>query len=923
MGNKIRISSMGFLYQIVIMLGLSVTSYAYDGIGKHVYNLWSKNAYKYNEPMLSEIKGQNIESYRFVYDRGEWGLGSVIRITKHNNTYMFRGMQVGDADFGYDGKGILTETEMSEEEWNILSNYIYDLSYKSMSPQDDDYTVFDASYIILEGIKNGKYYYVGRYSPTFETEERKLEKFKKALYRFQKYFHTIDKDKTRDKVVIDLNVKYKKRKAEEALRIKQQEEERKRLYADEIKIKIAQKLWESVHKGSIYPLGYFKDFDANIKNSEGRTPLMLAAQNGYSDVIRSLSNAKVNVWQKDNEGKTAFDYVGTSTKGMKEFLKKRVYGALRVLEVEQLIRKKAKIMHYSYTNDTDLLSIVIRGSSCNSFSFPRNTTCKSLPKKKKTSHTIFHAIKSKDNVLFDEQLELVDLSIKNKSNYSLLWAAIFYKNLYAVDKVLKKGANMNEPDSNNLHIPISWAIIQNDVSLLQVLLDNGVDVNAKGKFGNPVLFKAMYKCKSFETIALLLANGANPYIKNKRGKTVFDREPAFCKDKAQIEKMRKLLSEGSRKGVKKEASRVNKMSKMQHDQAESIRKNKKFDKYLSTLNNLETKNAQGYTPLHAAVATKHYYAIKKLLKKGADMYILDGQYGVWTPFNYTVAINDQKAVKIFLEYGADINFHHSKGSTILNDAVRKCEVGMVKLLLENGANPRIKDAYGYTAMSAGEECDTQSKKEIKDLFDTVLVKGKNSTLLKVGKLKFKIEEQKDKSAKKRQETKNYKKTIKKVKDPIFTAIAYKKNHDFDGYLNTLDNIELTNSNRKTLLYVAVEEHNYYAIDKLLQKDADINSMEEYWTYTPFTYASARNDLKAVQMFLDKGADANYQYKKSLTLLALAVKQCNIEMIQLLLDHGASTTLKDKRGDNAIASLGHCNKKDNKKIASLINNEEVK
>ena len=61
MGNKIRISSMRFLYQIVIMLGLSVTSYAYDGIGKHVYNLWSKNAYKYNEPMLSEIKGQNIE----------------------------------------------------------------------------------------------------------------------------------------------------------------------------------------------------------------------------------------------------------------------------------------------------------------------------------------------------------------------------------------------------------------------------------------------------------------------------------------------------------------------------------------------------------------------------------------------------------------------------------------------------------------------------------------------------------------------------------------------------------------------------------------------------------------------------------------------------------------------------------------------
>ena len=127
----------------------------------------------------------------------------------------------------------------------------------------------------------------------------------------------------------------------------------------------------------------------------------------------------------------------------------------------------------------------------------------------------------------------------------MLWRAISYHNLYVVDKLLQKGADINESDHNGLYTPIFWATTTNDTKLLKVLLKNGANVNAKGKFGNFVLSKAMYKCDSFEAIALLLDNGANPYLKNKHGKTVFDKEPVFCKDKANIVKMQKLLKERS------------------------------------------------------------------------------------------------------------------------------------------------------------------------------------------------------------------------------------------------------------------------------------------------------------------------------------------------------------------------------------------
>lgn len=309
--------------------------------------------------------------------------------------------------------------------------------------------------------------------------------------------------------------------------------------------KLQKNLWKSVETGSTYPLNYFNGLNANIKNKVGDTPLMVAVKNGHTDVVRSLSEAIVNVWEKDYEGKTAFDYIKTPTSRRESIFSNRMYGALRVLEVTQIVRNKAKIVQYSYKNDTDSLQITIKGARCDRFVFPGNTKCKALAKEKQYSHPIFKAIKSKDNALFDTLLPSIDIKLKDKRNHSLLWRAISYHNLYVVDKLLQKGADINESDHNGLYTPIFWATTTNDTKLLKVLLKNGANVNAKGKFGNFVLSKAMYKCDSFEAIALLLDNGANPYLKNKHGKTVFDKEPVFCKDKANIVKMQKLLKERS------------------------------------------------------------------------------------------------------------------------------------------------------------------------------------------------------------------------------------------------------------------------------------------------------------------------------------------------------------------------------------------
>jgi len=305
------------------------------------------------------------------------------------------------------------------------------------------------------------------------------------------------------------------------------------------------KLWNSAKTGAVGGINSFKNLDANIKNEEGQTPLMIAVQNGYTDVVRSLDVAIVDVREEDYAGKTAFDYIKIPTSRDEDMYSKRMYGALRTLEVYQIIRGKAKMLQYSYKNDTDMLQITIKGKECDDFLFPKNTQCNSIKEPEYINEDIFKAIKDHNNTLFDNILPNVDMEMKDKRNYSLLWRAIISKNLYAVDQLLQQGVDINTKDNNNHHTPVYFATISNNSALLKVLLKHGVDVHSKNQFGSYVLSTAMHSCDNFEAITLLLDNGANPYLKDKRGKTVFDKKPSFCKDKSNIIKMKALLKERS------------------------------------------------------------------------------------------------------------------------------------------------------------------------------------------------------------------------------------------------------------------------------------------------------------------------------------------------------------------------------------------
>ena len=99
----------------------------------------------------------------------------------------------------------------------------------------------------------------------------------------------------------------------------------------------------------------------------------------------------------------------------------------------------------------------------------------------------------------------------------------------------------------------------------------------------------------------------------------------------------------------------------------------------------------------------------------------------------------------------------------------------------------------------------------------------------------------------------------------------------------------------TMLTVAVVEHFYNAAIKLLEQGADPRiGDDEGWR--PLHFAG---DARMVQLLLDHGAEIDARNERDETALMLAARTKDTEQSRVLLRNGASLSLRDWRGKNAL------------------------
>ncbi|CAG9761212.1 unnamed protein product [Ceutorhynchus assimilis] len=107
--------------------------------------------------------------------------------------------------------------------------------------------------------------------------------------------------------------------------------------------------------------------------------------------------------------------------------------------------------------------------------------------------------------------------------------------------------------------------------------------------------------------------------------------------------------------------------------------------------NVNAINSVGRTPLHMACCTKNPRSVELLLKFGANIETKDN-YG-HTPLHFASSLRggSNVAVTTLLAHGSNINAQDNKGQTPLHHAIEYSNKQGIEILLENGADPNLKN----------------------------------------------------------------------------------------------------------------------------------------------------------------------------------------------------------------------------------------
>jgi ankyrin repeat protein len=254
-----------------------------------------------------------------------------------------------------------------------------------------------------------------------------------------------------------------------------------------------------------------------------------------------------------------------------------------------------------------------------------------------------------------------DLTLRTQSGVSALDFAAGKGDYDLVQSLLERGASVqSEPGSDSaLHYAVGADTDDNLYTIVERLLDEGCDVNAKNAKGWTPLHSLLAAKKEKENIVrLLLSRGADINMSDNNGDTVLN---CLARHSRASESMLELLIES------------------------------KADVSLA--------NHEGMTPLHKLASNGLAAHVRRLLKAGAHSSAKD-KYNR-RPIQYAARTNEA-TVRALLDFDAVVNVAGSDWPSPIVNAASEANLQVLKLLLDRGADAKSEDPGnpGWTALHA-------------------------------------------------------------------------------------------------------------------------------------------------------------------------------------------------------------------------------
>lgn len=259
--------------------------------------------------------------------------------------------------------------------------------------------------------------------------------------------------------------------------------------------------------------------------------------------------------------------------------------------------------------------------------------------------------------LINAMLEVEGIDINAPSPFSE-WTALHWavedRNTEVVRKLIEKGANVNQLDSSQ-RTTLYQPAVNGDIEITKILVKNNADVNAEDLARLTALYNAA--ANGHEEVAkYLMENGADVKRNGTLKLTPLHLAVANV-DKAMVDCI------------------------IEND--ENIGEN------------IETVDVFGWTSLYWAAAKNNTPILEILLQAisrcGASVDIEDILVGR-TPLHIAAALGNLEAVKLLINYGAEINYQDTWGWTPFNLAVVGKHREVINYLIANGASIETNDS---------------------------------------------------------------------------------------------------------------------------------------------------------------------------------------------------------------------------------------
>ncbi|XP_044762829.1 uncharacterized protein LOC123319871 [Coccinella septempunctata] len=408
----------------------------------------------------------------------------------------------------------------------------------------------------------------------------------------------------------------------------------------------------------------------------------------------------------------------------------------------------------------------------------------------------------------------------------------------------------DEDQNTLLHIASTFG----RVDIVGMMLDLGVVVDSRNKYGHTPLFLAVAKgCD--EIVEMLLNKGATINPKDRDGVT-----PLHIVSETNHERMVEfLLSHGADVNVSDNKNRLPIELAVAEGRITSVKlfleKNKSF---------LNRRGNQNFSLLHIATDYGHKEIVRFLLDQGADMHLTNDKGSKAIHIAAREGFTD--IIDVFLEKGMDLDVRGAANQSMLHYAASTGRLEVVKYLLERGCDINTVNEDGISALHVA---TNQGHKEVVEY------------LLNNGAIYNSIAGF---------DTDHEVKTMLSSVGKLFSLIKDGDIKEIEEIIKEGVPLNCSDTNKGSVLHYAVYKGRSDVVELLLRNKVSTNAKHKNG-WTPLHYAAKYSNDRIVFLLLWHGAKYNAQADNGKTPLDFAEKTSIRNLLQLINDSFESVRKK--------------------------------